>query len=85
MMHACACLCTCLLFYPFRLEGTGRVWIAHRSLFATDAEKSLDIYGEKPGGLELCGIFTVYSQEAYDNLSEAQICEVLKMNTLDYV
>ena len=40
------------------------------------AERSLELYGEKPGGLELCGIFTVYSQEAYDSLSEAQLCEV---------
>ena len=46
-----------------------------RAAFAA-AERSLDIYGEKPGGLELCGIFTVYSQEAYDSLSQAQIGEV---------
>jgi len=48
-------------------------------------ERSLDIYGEKPGGLEMCGIFTVYSQAAYDSLSEGQMCEVLAMNTRSYL
>jgi len=60
---------------------------SHVYIFPRDdssAEESLDIYGEKPGGLELCGIFTVYSQEAYDNLSEAQLCKVLSMNTCAY-
>merc|ERR1711998_274677 len=57
---------------------------SHIYMFPRDdssAERSLDIYGEKPGGLEMCGIFTVYSQAAYDSFTEVEISQVLAMNT----
>jgi hypothetical protein len=57
---------------------------SHIYIFPRDfsnANASLDIYAENPGGLEVCGIFTVYKQEIYDNYTQEMIEEVLKLNT----
>ena len=57
------------------------VYIFPRSIDPLAKQRSLDIYGEKVGGLEFTGIFTVYSHERYQGLTYEVLCELLRLNS----
>lgn len=61
--------------------SASHVYIFPRSVDPAAKQESLDIYGEKVGGLEFTGIFTVYSKERYESLSYATLCKLLRLNS----